>query len=151
LWIVSEALRVGSTNREVLQPAVLLHEPLRERHAMTIGERVSGAVTILDVRGRLTIEVLRDMALAERVRRLLQAGHKQILLNLKDVSHLDTTGLCNIVEAYVTASRQNGSVKLLHLTAHVRELLTITRLLTVFEAYESEEDAVASFEHRPPA
>jgi anti-sigma B factor antagonist len=118
---------------------------------MTIGERVSGAVTILDVRGRLTIEVVRDMSLAERVRALLQAGHKQIVLNLEGVSYVDTMGLSNIVEAYIATSRQNGSLKLLHLTAHVREVLVITRLLTVFEAYDSEADAVASFGHSAPA
>lgn len=118
---------------------------------MTIEERVSGAVTILDVRGRLTIEVLRDMTLAERVRPHLQAGRKQIVLNLEAVPYVDTTGLCNIVEAYITTKRQGGSLKLLHLTAHVREMLTITRLLTVFEAYDSEAAAVASFGHTAPA
>ena len=112
---------------------------------MTIEERVSGAVTILDVRGRMTAEVLADMFLAEKVRPLLQAGQKQILLNMQGVPYLDTTGLCNIVEAYIATRRQGGSLKLLHLATYVREMLMITRLLTIFEAYESEADAVASF------
>ena len=118
---------------------------------MTIEERVSGAVTILAVRGRMTAEVLPDMFLAEKVRPLLQAGHKQIVLNLEAVPYVDTTGLCNIVEAYITTKRQGGSLKLLHLTAHVREMLMMTRLLTVFEAYDSEADAVASFGRSAPA
>ena len=118
---------------------------------MTIEERVSGAVTILAVRGRMTAEVLPDMFLAERVRPLLHTGHKQILLSLEAVPYVDTIGLCNIVEAYITTKRQGGALKLLHLTAHVREMLTITRLLTVFEAYDSEAEAVASFGRSAPA
>ena len=111
---------------------------------MTIEERASGSVMVLDVDGRLTIEALSDMPLTN-VRRLLQEGRKQILLNLENVPNVDTTGICNIVEAYVTTRRQGGSLKLLHLTAHVRAVLAITRLLTILDAYESEADAVASF------
>ena len=118
---------------------------------MTIEERASGGVTIFDVRGRMTIEDVGDMALAEKVRPLLQAGRKQMLLNLEGVPYLDTMGLCNIVEAYITTKRQGGSLKLLHLTPHVRELLVITKLLTVFEAYASEAAAVASFGPSAPA
>ena len=112
---------------------------------MTIEERASGGVTILDVRGRMTFEVLWDMLLAKRVRQLLKEGHKRILLNLEGVPYVDTTGVCNVVEAYVATRRQNGFLKLLHLTPHVREVLTVTRLLSVFEAYDAEADAVASF------
>lgn len=112
---------------------------------MTIEERASGGVTILDVRGRMTIEALKDMAIAERVRSLLQEGRTRILLNLEGVPYVDTMGLCNIVEAYVTTQRQGGSLKLLRVTPHVRQLLVITKLLTVFEAYESEAEALASF------
>jgi anti-sigma B factor antagonist len=112
---------------------------------MTIEARTSGAVTILDVGGRLTIETLGAMTLAENVRPLLLAGRKQILLNLEGVPYVDTMGVCNIVEAYIATQRQGGSLKLLHLKPHVRELLRITRLLTVFDAYDSEADAVASF------
>jgi len=65
--------------------------------------------------------------------------------------YVDTIGLCNIVEAYITTQRQGGALKLLHLTAHVREMLMITRLLTVLEAYDSEPEAVASFGRSPQA
>ena len=99
----------------------------------------------------MTIEDVGDMALAERVRPLLQAGRNQIVLNLEGVPYLDTMGLCNIVEAYITTKRQGGSLKLLHLAPHVRDVLVITRLLTVFEAYASEADAVASFGSSAPA
>ena len=66
---------------------------------MTIEERASGSVTILDVRGRMTIEDLKDMLLADRVRQLLQRGRNWIVLNLEGVPYVDTSGLCNIVEA----------------------------------------------------
>ena len=118
---------------------------------MTIEERASGAVTILDVQGRMTIEDLKGMLLADRVRQLLQQGRDRIVLNLQGVPYTDTSGLCNIVEAYITSKRQGGSLKLLHLTAHVRELLVITRLLTIFDAYDSEAAAVASFGPSAPA
>ena len=112
---------------------------------MTIEERTSANVTIFDVRGRMTIEDAGDMALAHRVRARVHEGSERILLNLADVPYVDTTGLCNIIQAYITTQRQGGSLKLVHLTRHVRELLTVTKLLTVFEAYESESDAIASF------
>ena len=112
---------------------------------MTIQERTSGNVTIFDVRGRMTIEDLGDMALAQRVRSRVQDGCSRILLDLEGVPYVDTTGLCNIIEAYITTQRQGGSLKLLLLARHVRELLTVTKLLTVFEAYDSEADAIASF------
>jgi len=118
---------------------------------MAIEERASGAVVILDIEGRMTIESRTDLLLPDRVRRLLQEGRKQFLLNLEGVRYVDTSGLCDLVEAYVTTTRQGGSLKLLHLTERVRYLLVITKLLTVLEAYESEADAVASFGPGAPA
>ena len=114
--------------------------------AMTIEERTSGNVTILDVDGRMTIETVADMPLLARVRRLLQAGRTHVVLNLAGVPYVDTTGIADLVEAYVATTRQGGSLKLLRLTPHVRAVLTMTRLLTILEVYEAEADAVASFE-----
>jgi anti-sigma B factor antagonist len=118
---------------------------------MTIDDRTSGGVTIFDVRGRMTIEEVSDKALVGRVRARVQSGCNQIVLNLDGVPYVDTMGLCNIIEAYVTTKRQGGSLKLLHLARHVRELLVVTKLLSVFEAYDSEADAIASFERGAPA
>jgi anti-anti-sigma factor len=112
---------------------------------MTIDERPSGTAIVLDVDGRMTIESVNDRSLKVKVRRLLQEGQRRILLNLKGVPYLDTTGLCDIVEAYVATRRQGGSLKLLHPTTHVRAVLATTRLLTILEAYDSESDAIASF------
>jgi anti-sigma B factor antagonist len=113
---------------------------------MTIKERSSGTAIVLDVQGRMTIETVNDRPLAVKVRRVLQEGHRRILLNLRGVPYLDTTGLCNIVEAYVGTRRQGGSLKLLHPNAHVRAVLGTTRLLTILEVYDSESEAIASFE-----
>ena len=113
---------------------------------MTIEERTTGNITILDVAGRMTIETVGDTPLVPHVRRLLRGGRTHVVLNLASVPYVDTTGIAELVEAYVATRRQGGSMKLLRLTPHVRTVLTMTRLLTILEAYEAEADAVASFE-----
>jgi anti-anti-sigma regulatory factor len=75
---------------------------------VTIEERALGAAIVLDVVGRMTIEEVSDAPLTANVRRLLQEGHRQILLNLKGVPYVDTAGICHIVEAFVTTRRQGG-------------------------------------------
>jgi anti-anti-sigma factor len=112
---------------------------------MTIDERPCGTAIVLDVDGRMTVEAMNEKPLTVKVRRLLQEGQRRILLNLEGVPYLDTTGLCDIVEAYVATKRQGGSLKLLHAAVHVRAVLATTRLLTILEAYDSESDAIASF------
>ena len=113
---------------------------------MTIEERNSGNVIVLDVAGRMTIETVGDMPLLATVRQLLLGARKHIVLNLAGVPYVDTSGIADLVEAYVATKRQGGSLKLLHLTPHVRSVLTMTRLLTILEVYEAEGTAVASFE-----
>ena len=112
---------------------------------MTIEERASGGVIILKVRGRMTVDDQGDVLVVDRVRQLLRDGQKHVLVDLAAVPYVDTTGLRDIVEAYITSRRQGGSVKLLNLAPRVRQLLVITRLLTVIEAFDSEADAIASF------
>lgn len=111
---------------------------------MTITERASGGVIVLDVHGRMTIEVEKTI-LAEKVRELLQQGHRHILANVADVPHVDTSGLCDLVEAYLAATRREGRLKFAGLTPRVRRILEVTKLLTVFETYDSEAEALASF------
>ena len=111
-----------------------------------IDERVSGGVTILDIRGNLTIDMLRDMIVLDMVRALIQQGRMSIIINLAEVKQLDTMGLCNIVEAFITLRRKGGVLKLLGVSSHVREVLRVTKLLPLFEIYDSETAAVASFE-----
>jgi anti-sigma B factor antagonist len=111
---------------------------------MQIDERTIGDVLVLDVNGRITLgegdEILKD-----KVNSLLNQGKKKIVLNLADVPYVDSAGLGAIVRTYTTVSRQGGNLKLLNLTKRITDLLAITKLLTVFETYESENDAVQSF------
>ncbi len=83
--------------------------------------------------------------LADKVRSLLQQGQKQLLINLAGVPYMDSTGLGAMVHAYATATRQGGSVKLLNSTKKLHDLLVITKLATVFESFDNEPAAVASF------
>jgi anti-sigma B factor antagonist len=112
---------------------------------MEIEQRPSGDVMILDLKGKLTIgsgdELLRD-----KINSLIQQGYKKLLLNLADVPYVDSAGLGAIVSSYTTVSREGGSLKLLSLTSRIKDLLAITKLLTIFDTYESEAGAVASFD-----
>jgi anti-sigma B factor antagonist len=111
---------------------------------MTIDERESGGVIVLDVHGRMTIEV-ENTILAEKVRDVLQRGHKQILVNLADVPTADTSGLCDLVEAYLAATRREAGLKFTGLAPRIRRVLEVTRLMTVFEVHASEAEALARF------
>jgi anti-sigma B factor antagonist len=112
---------------------------------MTISERSSGSVCILDMDGPITLGPDGAELLTDKVRSLLQQGQKQLLINLAGVPYMDSTGLGAIVHAYATATRQGGSVKLLNSTKKLHDLLVITKLATVFESFDDEPAALASF------
>ena len=111
---------------------------------MQIEERVVGEVTILDLKGKITLGE-GDEALKDKINSLIHQNRKRILLNLEDVPYIDSAGLGEIVRTYTTVSRQGGQLKLVNLTKRIRDLLSITKLLTVFDVYESEADALNSF------
>ena len=111
---------------------------------MQIEERPSGDVMILDVTGKLTIGE-GDELLKDKINSLIQQGHKKLILNLEGIPYVDSAGLGEIVRTYTTVSRQGGSLKLLNLTKRIEDLLSITKLLTVFDTYDSEQDALNSF------
>ena len=111
---------------------------------MQIEERVVSDVTILDLKGKITLGE-GDEALKDKINSLVHQNRKRILLNLAEVPYIDSAGLGEIVRTYTTVSRQGGSLKLLGLTKRITDLLSITKLLTVFETYEAESDAVRSF------
>ncbi len=111
---------------------------------MEIEERANGGVMILDLKGKLTIGE-GDELLKDKVNSLIQQGHQKLLLNLEGVPYVDSAGLGEIVRTYTTVSRQGGKLKLLNLTKRIEDLLAITKLLTVFETFESEQEAVKSF------
>ena len=111
---------------------------------MEISERLVGDITVIDIKGQITLgknaELLRD-----KVNSLLHQGHRKLLLNLAGVDYLDSAGLGEIVATYATVRRQGGALKLLSLTSRIQDLLSITKLLTVFETFDSEPDAIRSF------
>ena len=111
---------------------------------MQIEERVVGNVTILDLKGKITLGE-GDEALKDKINSLILQGHKRMLLNLADVPYIDSAGLGEIVRTYTTVSRQGGQLKLVNLTKRITDLLSITKLLTVFETFDSESEAIKSF------
>jgi anti-sigma B factor antagonist len=112
--------------------------------AMQIDERVVDGVTVLDLKGKMTLGE-GDELLKDKINSLIQQDKKKLVLNLEGVPYIDSAGLGEIVRTYTTVSRQGGKLKLLNLTKRITDLLAITKLLTVFETYESEADALKSF------
>jgi len=111
---------------------------------MQIEERTIGDVVVLDLKGKVTLGQ-GDELLKDKVNSLVNQGHRKIVLNLAEVPYVDSAGLGEIVRTYTTVSRQGGKLKLLNLTKRIQDLLAITKLLTVFETYDTEQDAIGSF------
>ena len=112
--------------------------------ALTTKVRRVGDVSIVDLHGKITLGentgILRD-----ELKSLLAQGTKNIVLNMADVSYVDSAGLGELVGAYTTATNQGGSVKLLNMQGKMKDLMQITKLHTVFSAFDSEQAAVSSF------
>ncbi|MFE6925122.1 STAS domain-containing protein [Nocardia sp. NPDC057663] len=111
---------------------------------MEIKERSVNGVTILDLTGNLEIGV-GDVQLREKIRILINTGKKQILLNLAAVRRIDSSGLGELVASYTTVTNNGGTLKLVSLPDRVRDILMITQLITVFETYDIEQEAINSF------
>ena len=111
---------------------------------MEIVERTVNDVTVLDLKGKMTLGE-GDELLKDKINSLLAAGKKKLLLNLEGVPYIDSAGLGEVVRTYTTVSRQGGSLKLLNLTKRIEDLLSITKLLTVFDTYDNKADAVQSY------
>ena len=111
---------------------------------LNIRERQAGDVTILDMDGKITIGE-GSVALRTAIRRLLEEGRKKILLNLAGVGYIDSSGIGELVSSYTAIDKGEGQLKLLNLTEKLRDLLAITKLLTVFDVYEDETEALNSF------
>ena len=111
---------------------------------MRIGERRVGDVTVLDVSGKLTVTDAPGRV-KDKVTSLVHAGHKQIVLNMADVSYVDSSGLGELVACHLTAARGGSSIKLANAGGRMQDLLVLTKLLTIFESHTSEADAVGSF------
>jgi len=111
---------------------------------MKIGERTIGDVRILDFSGKIALGE-GTMAVRNAVRGLLQNGTKNIVLNLADVSSVDSAGVGELMSAYTTVVNAGGKLMLLNLTKRIEDLLAITKLLTLFDTYDSEAEAIKSF------
>ncbi len=112
--------------------------------SMKVSSRQVNGVTIVDCSGRITLGE-GSIVLKDQVRELLSKGQKKILLNLADVSYIDSSGIGELVSAFTTVRNQGGDLKLLNLTKKVHDLLQITKLYTVFDVKDDEANAVKSF------
>jgi anti-sigma B factor antagonist len=126
--------------------------PLKESHGETrmnnlhIKERQVENVIVLDMDGNMRIGE-GGVVFHETIRRLLEEGERRILLNLAGVDNIDSSGLGELIASRNVLKKNDGQIKLLHLTKRVRDLMVITKLLTVFDVYESEPEAIDSFEN----
>jgi len=111
---------------------------------MQIDERVVDDVTILDLKGKMTLGE-GDELLKDKINSLASQGHKKLVLNLEGVPYIDSAGLGEIVRTYTSISRQGGKLKLLNVSKRIYDLLVITKLVTIFDSYEDEQEAVRSF------
>jgi anti-sigma B factor antagonist len=112
---------------------------------MTISQRSVQGVSVLDIDGPITLGGDSSEKLADKVRSLLQTGEKRILLNLSGVAYIDSAGLGELVNAFTTTKRQGGTLKLVGVTRKLQDLLVITKLATVFDSYDTEAAALASY------
>ena len=117
---------------------------------LELAKREAGDVTILDLRGRCTLGDETEN-LDRELKKALASGCRKLLLNLTELSQIDSTGVSTIVAAYVSLRRLKGEVKLLHPTGRVQTVLAITHLLQVIPSFEEEAAAVASFSTRSQA
>jgi anti-sigma B factor antagonist len=111
---------------------------------LELNERQAGDVTILDMSGSVRMGE-GAVSLRNSIRGLSDEGKKKILLNLAGVKNIDSSGIGELIANYTTISRDGGQLKLLNLTDKIRDLLVITKLLTVFDSYENEAEALSSF------
>lgn len=111
---------------------------------MKITERSVGGVTVLDLEGKIVLGE-GDEALAEKVREVVARGDRKVLLNLAGVPYVDSAGLGELVRCHTRLVRAEGNIKLLGLTDRLQDLLQITKLVTVFQTFDSESEAVSSF------
>ena len=106
--------------------------------------RQVGEVTVVDVEGRITLGE-GSSALRDELRHLISTNRKKIVLNLADVTYIDSSGIGQLVAGFTTVSNQGGKLKLLGLTKRMKDLLTITKISTIFELFDDEGKAVMSF------
>jgi anti-sigma B factor antagonist len=118
--------------------------------SVKVTSRKIGEVTVIDTSGKLTMGE-GTSTLRTKIRELVDGGARRIVLNMADVSYMDSSGLGELIAAHTTVTTAGGEIKLLNLAKRVHDLLKLTKLYTVFEAFEDEPSAIASFRMAKPA
>jgi anti-sigma B factor antagonist len=111
---------------------------------MKVSKRQRDGVTILEPKGKITIGI-GDVALREAVHEALKEGERKILIDLSETTTIDSSGIGELVAAFTTVRHRGGELKLLHLPPKVHDILQITQLVTVFEIFDDDDEAVGSF------
>jgi anti-sigma B factor antagonist len=117
---------------------------------MTVVERRLGDVTVLDLKGRLVFDE-GDNVLRDHINRLVEQGRLNIVVNLREVTYVDSCGIGVLVAKYVSLRRKGGDLRFANATPKSRRLMEITKLVDIFRIFDSEADAVASFSNEPVA
>ena len=112
---------------------------------MQIAEKVNGDITIIKVTGDITLNQGGDVLLKDKIQSQLQQGRKKLVLDLGEVSYVDSAGLGQLVQIHATTKSNGGSLRMANVTKRLKDLLVVTKLVTVFDSYDSETAAVASF------
>jgi len=112
---------------------------------MQLEQSIVGQVAVVRITGDITLNKGGDVLLKDKVQSLLQQNQKNILLDMSGVSYVDSAGLGELVQAYATTKNRGGALKLVSVTKRLKDLLVVTKLLTVFDTYDSEADGLASF------
>ncbi len=111
---------------------------------MKIEKRKNGSVTIFDLKGKILSGEGID-ELRQSIDATIKENEKQLVLNFAEVPYLDSTGLGEVVRSYTTLKKAGGTIKIVNLTNKVQDLLSVTKLITVFETFQNEDEAVKSF------
>jgi len=112
---------------------------------MQLEQSIVGQVAVVRITGDITLNKGGDVLLKDKVQSLLQQNQKNILLDMSGVSYVDSAGLGELVQAYATTKNRGGALKLVAVTKRLKDLLVVTKLLTVFDTYDSEAEGLASF------
>jgi len=112
---------------------------------MQLEQRMAGNVAIISIDGDITLNKGGDVLLKDKVQSLIQQGTKNIVIDLSRVSYVDSAGLGQLVQAYATTKNKGGALKLVNVTKKLKDLLVVTKLLTVFDTFDDEKAAISSF------
>ena len=112
---------------------------------MHIDQKASGDVTVIKITGDITLNQGGDVLLKDKIQSLLQQGQKKLVLDLGGVAYVDSAGLGQLVQIHATARNNGGSLRIANVTKKLKDLLVVTKLVTVFDSYDSEAEALASF------